>query len=75
MFTYLTSKNAKWKWTNECENAFQTLKSKQVTAPILGYSDTDGGVYVLNTNANNGAIGAVLSQIQDDKEIVIEYAS
>lgn len=43
----LTSKNAKWEWTNECENAFQTLKSKLVTAPILGYPDTDGGVFIL----------------------------
>lgn len=70
-----TSKNARWEWTNECENAFQILKSKLVTASILGYPDTDGDVFILDTDASNGANGAVLPQIQDGKEIIIEYAS
>lgn len=45
----LTSTNAKWEWTDKCENTFQTLKFKQVTAPILGYADTDVGVFILDT--------------------------
>ena len=51
------------------------LKSKLVTAPILGYPDVEGGTFILDTDASNEAIGAVLSQIQDGKEIVIAYAS
>lgn len=46
-----------------------------MTAPILEYPDTTGGVLMLDTDASNGAIGAVLSQIQYGKEIVIKYAS
>ena len=31
----LTKKGVEFKWTNACENAFQTLKTKLTTAPIL----------------------------------------
>lgn len=73
----LTSKYGKWEWTSECDKAFQCLKEKLVTAPtcILGYPDVDGGMFVLDTDASNDSIGAVLSQIQDGKETVIAYAS
>ena len=71
----LTSKNSKWQWTQECEDAFELLKGKLTTAPILGYPDVNGGEFVLDTDASNYAIGAVLSQIQDGDERVIAYAS
>lgn len=46
-----------------------------MTAPILGYPDVNGGMFVLDTDASNDSIRAVLSQIQDGKETVIAYAS
>lgn len=46
-----------------------------MTAPILGYPDVNGGMFVLDTDASNDSIGAVLSQIQDGKETVIAYDS
>lgn len=46
-----------------------------MTAPILGYPDLNGGMFLLDTDATNDSIGAVLSQIQDGKETVIAYAS
>ena len=33
--TQLTQKNIKFVWTQECEDCFQVLKQKLVTAPIL----------------------------------------
>lgn len=71
----LTSKHEKWEWTSECDKAFQCLKEKLVTAPILGYPDVNGGMLVSDTDASNHSIGAVLSQIQDGKETVIANAS
>lgn len=71
----LTSKHGKWEWTSECDKAFQCLKEKLVTAPILGYPDVNGGMFALDTDASNDLIGAVLSEIQDGKETVIAYAS
>ena len=71
----LTSKNKKWTWTQECDDAFCLLKSKLVSAPILGYPDVNGGAFILDTDASSDAIGAVLSQIQDGNERVIAYGS
>uniref|UniRef100_A0A3B1K6C6 Gypsy retrotransposon integrase-like protein 1 n=1 Tax=Astyanax mexicanus TaxID=7994 RepID=A0A3B1K6C6_ASTMX len=61
-------------WTEECENAFQTLKTKLTTAPVLGYADYSQP-FVLQTDASLAGLGAVLAQVQDGRERVIAYAS
>jgi transposase InsO family protein len=72
--TNLTRKGAKFSWSNECEVAFQALKDMMISAPILAYPN-ESGEYVLDTDASNYGIGAVLSQIQNGQERVIAYAS
>ena len=44
------------------------------TAPILGYLDYNKP-FILFTDASEKGLGAVLSQKQEDQEIVIAYAS
>ena len=66
----LTSKNAKFEWTDECEEAFEELKQGLITSPILAMP-IDEGEFRLDTDASNFAIGAVLSQIQEGEERVI----
>lgn len=44
-------------------------------SPVLSYPDPKGGEFVLDTDASNRAIGAVLSQMQDGEEKVIGYFS
>ena len=71
----LTERNAPFKWTLVCENAFSTLLSKLTTTPVLAYPDFNQQ-FILDTDASNVAIGAVLSQIGDDgQEHVIAYGS
>jgi len=36
---YLTGKNVKFKWDDTCESAFQTIKEKLTSAPILACPD------------------------------------
>lgn len=71
----LTGKNSTWNWTTECTEAFELLKERLVSAPILGYPNVNGGEFILDTDASNDAIGAVLSQKQDGREVVICYGS
>jgi hypothetical protein len=70
----LLEKNRKYVWTEGCQTAFDTLKEKLTTAPILAYPDFSIP-FRLYTDASNLGIGAVLSQMQGRKERVVAYAS
>ena len=70
----LTEKNQKFLWTKECNAAFETLKEKMVSSPILAHPDFTKP-FILDTDASDQAIGAVLSQRIEGKEHVIAYAS
>ena len=70
----LTEKGRKFEWTKECDNAFGTLKHFLAEAPMLGYP-MDRGDFILDTDASDVGMGAVLSQIQDGVERVISYFS
>jgi len=70
----LTRKNATFVWNQGCEAAFQALKERLMSAPIL-VPPRDEGKYVLDTDASDMALGAVLQQEQDGQLRVIGYAS
>eukprot|EP00731_Ephydatia_muelleri_P006231 Em0003g479a len=71
----LTERNAQFRWTTECQRAFDKLKSCLVSAPILAFPDFTRP-FILDTDASDMGIGAVLSQIHDDgSEHVVSYAS
>ncbi len=59
---------------DEQEQAFINLKDALYKALVLAYLDPDAP-YVVDTDASNLAIGAVLSQVQDCEEKLIMYGS
>ena len=61
-------------WTEECNISFNNLKELLTSPPILAYPNRTG-LFVLDADASNFGIGAVLSQIQDEQEKVISYHS
>ena len=70
----LTRKGAPFVWTDRQQQAFEALKACLISVPILGFP-TEDGRFVLDTVASLFAVGGVLSQLQDDREVVIAYAS
>ena len=70
----LMRKNAKFEWYLECQEAFDSLEDKLTTAPVLGMPQNDGQ-FLLYTDASDSGLGAVLSQVHGDREVVIAYAS
>jgi len=70
----LTKKGRTFNWTPECQEAFDHLKRVLTSAPILAMPDGES-TFVLDTDAANSSIGAVLSQNQQGVERVVAYAS
>lgn len=58
----LCRKYARFEWTDECGTAFLTLKNALSHYPVLQYPDfSEKNEFILQTDASNSAIGAVLS--------------
>ena len=70
----LQEKNAQFIWNENCDRAFHTLNQILTSAPVLAYPRFDKE-YILDTDASDSAIGAVLSQTHSDGEHVIAYGS
>ena len=71
----LTEHTRCFKWTDQCQEAFLTLRKALVSAPVLAFPGCSR-VFILDTDASNQGIGAVLSQEHDDGlEHVVAYAS
>lgn len=70
----LTENQQKFLWTDDCEKAFNNLKEALTSAPILSYPDPEKS-FILDADASNESIGAVLSQEINGQERVIAYWS
>lgn len=70
----LLHKGTKFKWTEECQHAFKTLKHALVNPPLLIYPDFSKP-FILTTDASGEALGAVLSQGKIGEDQPIAYAS
>jgi transposase InsO family protein len=71
----LTRKCQPWVWSAEAQAAFDQLRVALTSAPILAYPLPNAAPFVLDCDASNFAIGAVLSQEQRGQERVIAYYS
>ncbi|KAM0729433.1 Retrovirus-related Pol polyprotein from transposon 297 [Formica fusca] len=72
--TKLTKKKNKFEWTQEQQQAFEMLKEKLTTAPLLKYPDFEKE-FIVTTDASDYAIGAILSQGEIGQDQPIAYAS
>jgi len=71
----LLKKDVAWTWSDEAQEAFNTLKEKLSKFPILRRLDFNE-VFILHTDWSALGIGAILGQLDEEgKEYVIAYAS
>ena len=71
----LTCKDTRFDLSPECQIAFQELKQRLSSAPVLAYPNFDAQ-FVLETDASIKGLGAVLSQAQEGGNLhPVGYAS
>ena len=70
----LTRKHHRFEWTDKQEEAFLCLKRRLTEAPVLA-APRDEGLFCLDTDASDFALGAILQQEQGGELRVIGYAS
>ncbi|OWZ02830.1 Retrovirus Polyprotein [Phytophthora megakarya] len=71
----LLKKEAAWKWTAECQQAFDTVKLGLTESPILAVADQDRPFHVV-CDASDFAIGCALMQLyHDSRDRVVYYQS
>ncbi|KAG3175549.1 hypothetical protein PC128_g17659 [Phytophthora cactorum] len=71
----LLKKEAEWKWTAECQQAFDAVKQGLTEAPILAVADQDRPFHVV-CDASDFAIGCALMQHDHEgRDCVVYYQS
>src|ERR1700731_4119812 len=68
LMTRLTQKNTPWLWSDDCQSAFDSLKSAFSSAPILLHF-IPGSPLIVETDALDYAVAAILSMVASDGEV------
>jgi len=72
---FLLQLDVSWHWAEEQQLAFEKLKSALVNAAPLPFAVFDGTPFILDTDASNEGMGAVLSQSINGVERPLAYWS
>lgn len=72
--TSLLKKEARFEWSDMCQNSFEELKEILTTEPLLRHPDFSQP-FLITTDASNSAIGAILSQGRVGSDLPISYIS
>lgn len=72
--TQLTKKSAKYQWGESQQSAFEQIKALIASAPVLHRPSFDDQ-FVIQTDASDTGLGAVLTQTIDGDERVLSFAS
>lgn len=63
--TDLTKKHSRYEWTSEAQVAFDELKRRLTTAPVLSHPDFSKP-FVIQCDASKNGVGGVLYQLDED---------
>lgn len=71
---YLTRKNVKFNWSNQCQESFEKIKNALISPNILQYPDLTKN-FLITVDASKLGCGAILSQSFNGNDLPICYAS
>ena len=63
-----------FQWSKECDRAFRTLEIAMCSQPILACLASKGKYIVIDTDARNTGLGAVLSLVQNGEQVIAYYS-
>ena len=69
-----TKKNFRYAWEEEQQRAFEHIKALVASAPVLHRPDFNSR-FVIQTDASDSGLGAILFHVIDGQERVLEFAS
>lgn len=73
--TQLLHEDVVWEWSAACQQAFDELKGRLTSAPVLALPDPDRP-FTVHTDFSHVAVSAILEQLHEDgKHHVVCYAS
>ncbi|KRZ69227.1 Transposon Ty3-I Gag-Pol polyprotein [Trichinella papuae] len=64
--------DTRWKWTEDCQAAFDAVKHQLTSAPILAYPDFRRR-FLVDVDASGDGLGAVLSQRDGKLDFEVEH--
>ncbi|KAJ1170018.1 hypothetical protein NDU88_001899 [Pleurodeles waltl] len=67
-------KGVTYEWDESCKHSFQELKDSILKVPTLGVFDANAKTF-LTTDASNVGVAAVLTQVKEGEERIIDFAS
>lgn len=70
----LLRKDTEWKWSDDCNKAFQLLIEAFCSAPILRHYDPEADT-IVEVDASDSVVGGVLSQKHEEKFHPVAYYS
>lgn len=70
----LLRKNTTFIWSNKCQQAFDHLRCTLMSPKILQYPDFNNK-FILTTDASDIGCGAVLSQVTEEGDLPVAFAS
>ena len=71
----LCRKGTTFKWSTQCQHAFDTMKKALISAPVLAYPNM-AKPFILTCDASDTAIGYVLGQLDEqNREYAVAYGN